>query len=211
MDADGPRLCLVLDLAMPPPSSQAVMDVLAVLDAETLILAHDPTRGWDLDAAQSLVKAAQSEGVAVLIESDVALAQKLGTDGVHLPWQKEPLEQFEIARQALGPDLILGADVGRSRHEAMEVGEAGADYIGFGIPAHVEDRETAVARQLDLVAWWAEVFEVPVVAFDVESADHAAALFKAGADFVAVRWPGSEADAAAWAKGLVASLKANLA
>ncbi len=72
------------------------------------------------------------------------------------------------AREILGGRFIVGADAGRSRDDAMTLGEAGADYVGFGIPAHVEDRETARERRLDLVAWWSEIFEVPCVAFDVE-------------------------------------------
>ena len=37
-------------------------------------------------------------------------------------------------------------------------------------PEFVGDMETARARRLDLIAWWAEIFEVPCVAFDVETA-----------------------------------------
>ncbi len=71
----------------------------------------------------------------------------------------------------------------------MILGEAGADYVGFGIPSHVEDRDTAGQRRLDLVTWWSEIFELPGIAFDVETADDVAALARAGADFVAVRVP----------------------
>ncbi len=49
----------------------------------------------------------------------------------------------------------------------MTAGEDGADYVGFGIPAFVKDRETAIERQIELIAWWSEIFEVPCVAFDV--------------------------------------------
>jgi len=35
------------------------------------------------------------------------------------------------------------------------------------------------------VAWWAEIFEVPCVAF-AETADQAAELARAGADFIAL-------------------------
>ena len=62
---------------------------------------------------------------------------------------------------------------GASRHDAMELGEAGADYVAFGIPPDVEDRAVAVERRLDLIAWWSEVFELPCVAFDVADAEEA--------------------------------------
>ncbi len=87
----------------------------------------------------------------------------------------------------LGTRYIVGVDVGRSRHDAMTLAEAGADYIAFGIPPHVEDRAASAARRLELVAWWSEIFEIPCVAFDVDTADDATALAGAGADFVAMR------------------------
>ena len=91
----------------------------------------------------------------------------------------------------------------------MLLGEQGADYIGFGIPAHVTDRDTAIARRHDLVQWWAEIFEVPVVAFDVETAAEAAELATAGADFIAVRAAGdiATADLASWLGEFAAALE----
>ena len=71
----------------------------------------------------------------------------------------------------------------------MELGESGADYIAFGIPPDVEDRALAVERQIDLIAWWNEVFELPSVAFDVADAEDARRLAEAGADFVSVTVP----------------------
>jgi thiamine-phosphate pyrophosphorylase len=71
----------------------------------------------------------------------------------------------------------------------MTLGEEGADYIAFGIPAHVEDRDTARARRRELIAWWSEIFEIPCVAFDVETPEDAHDLAASGADFIAVRVP----------------------
>ena len=64
----------------------------------------------------------------------------------------------------------------------------------------------ARARRADLIAWWAEIFEVPCVAFDVESAEAAEALARAGADFVAVLLPTAEPPAAS--RDLVAEVSA---
>ena len=69
----------------------------------------------------------------------------------------------------------------------MTLAEDGADYIAFGIPPHVEDRAAAAARRLELVAWWGEIFEMPCVAFDVDTARRQSRSRGAGADFVAVR------------------------
>lgn len=134
--------------------------------------------------AKALVKIVQDQGIAVLIGDDAGLARMVKADGLHLAWSKAPIAAYREARDILGKHAMIGADAGRSRHDAMELGEAGADYVAFGIPAHVEDRETAEERQLDLVSWWSEIFEVPAVAFDVAHEAHAAALARAGADFV---------------------------
>jgi thiamine-phosphate pyrophosphorylase len=40
-----------------------------------------------------------------------------------------------------------------------------------------------------MIAWWAPLFEVPCVAFDVETGEEAARLAAAGADFLAVALP----------------------
>ncbi len=165
-----------------------------------------------LDAAHAkpLVDLAQARGIAALIEADAALARTLRADGVHLPWSKDIVARYGAAREILGGRFIVGADAGRLRDDAMTLGETGADYVAFGIPAHVEDRESARARQLDLVACWAEIFEPPCVAFDVESVEDAARLAAAGADFVALKPPPTNASAelARWAKEAAHALAA---
>ena len=79
-------------------------------------------------------------------------------------------------RKALGPDLILGADCGDSRHAAMVAGELEVDYVAFD------------GRALDTLAWWAELMELPCVALGGVTLDSAPALVEAGVDFLA---PGS--------------------
>jgi len=180
------RLYIVADAGAAP---QCVDAVLERTDAAALLIAPTADAALDARAARPLVELAQARGVAALIAADVQLGRSLRADGVHLPWSKDVIAAYGAAREALGTNFIVGADAGRSRDDAMTLGEAGADYVGFGIPAHVEDRATAGARRLELVAWWSEIFEVPCVAFDVDSAEDAAALVGAGADFVALRMP----------------------
>lgn len=162
-------------------------------------------------AVKSLVELVQKSGVAALIADDAGLARMLKADGVHLSWHKDQEKRFAEAREALGLRFMLGADAGRSRHEAMVIGEAAGDYVAFGIPPHVEDRATAKDRQTDLITWWSELFEVPSVAFDAEDAGDVARLAAAGADFVAVRLPMdlSAVEAAAWTARMTEALEAS--
>jgi thiamine-phosphate pyrophosphorylase len=143
---------------------------------------------------QGLIGVAQGAGGAALIRDDARLARTLKADGVHL--SAGNAKSLGEAREVVGGRAIVGLDAGRSRHEAMVAGEAGAEYVAFGIPAHVEDRAKAHRRRCELVAWWSEIFEVPVVAFDVTSAEEAGQLAAAGADFIALSLPAREPAAA---------------
>jgi thiamine-phosphate pyrophosphorylase len=88
----------------------------------------------------------------------------------------------------------------------MTLAEDCAEYVAFGAPLDLSDLDKARARRAEMIAWWAEIFEVPCVALDVESAEAAEALARAGADFVAVTLPTAEPPAAS--RDLVAQIAA---
>jgi thiamine-phosphate pyrophosphorylase len=201
---DQTKLCLVAETGLEPA---AVAALLVAVEAAVLLVAPGAEMPLDARSARPLVELAQAKGIAALVMADAALARTLRADGVHLPWSKDVVERYGEARDILGGRYIVGADAGRSRDDAMTLGEAGADYVGFGIPAHVEDRESARARRLELVGWWSEIFEVPCVAFDVETAEEAARLAAAGADFVALRAPAlPAAELARWGEDVIRAL-----
>lgn len=160
----------------------------------------------DAAAAKPLVELAQRAGAAALVADDAQLARALRADGVHLGISMDPVGAYAEARRILGPRGIIGVDAGISRDDAMTVAEDGAEYVAFGAPPDLTDLEKGRARRADLIAWWAEIFEVPCVAFDVESAETAEALARAGVDFVAVMLPSSEPPAAS--RDLVAEVSA---
>jgi thiamine-phosphate pyrophosphorylase len=170
-----------------------------------------PAAGATLDAgsAKPLVEMAQEANAAALIAGDAQLARSLRADGVHVQVAKDLAGAYAAARAILGERGIVGVDAAISRHDAMTLAEAGADYIAFGAPAHLKDRDKARGRRDELVVWWAEIFEVPCVAFDVETRAEAEALSRAGADFIAFRLPSAVAPAAT--REFVAGIAAALA
>ena len=179
---------LYLDYVATGPSASSCAVLSAVLEAApvaSLLIRPGTGQAYDAETLRKLIAIAQKKGIAVLL-NDVRNAEDLGADGVHVPWGPDVVERFRNVRQSAGRAMIVGADAGRTRHDAMQIGEADADYVAFGIPAHVEDRSRAAERQLGLVSWWSDVFEIPCVALDVADADHARTLAEAGADFVGV-------------------------
>lgn len=132
--------------------------------------------------AKTLVEMAQKAGAAAIIADDARLARTLRADGVHLTWSIELEDRYEEARDLLGTHVSVGVEAGNTRHDAMSLGEAGADYVAFGSAIGAEQRR-------EMIAWWSEIFEVPCVALGVENAAEAGRLAAAGADFIGIPLP----------------------
>lgn len=137
-------------------------------------------------AADHLREVAHARDVAIVLTDHYRLAGPLGLDGVHLDDARLPVRE---ARKELGPDAVVGAFAGASRHQGMTAAEAGADYVAFGPVAATGLGDGAVA-EAELFAWWAEMIETPVVAEGGVTEPIARSL-AATADFIA-------ADAAVW-------------
>lgn len=134
-------------------------------------------------ATAECVAAAQRLDCAAIVEQDVALAMALGADGVHLRFEPDAdtaVRAVKAARAVLGPGRIVGAEAGASRHHAMALAEAGADYVGLG------SADTKLQDRVEAMEWWAELFTVPAVAFGAADAAERDALAAAGADFIAM-------------------------
>lgn len=119
-----------------------------------------------------LIEIAAAHDAALLIEDDARLAVRLGVDGVHVEASK-----VAEATESLKSRGIVGAGGLKLRDDAMTAAEAGADYVMFGEPG--------ASATTERVGWWAEIFEIPCVAYADALAD-VAALAAAGADFVAL-------------------------
>jgi thiamine-phosphate pyrophosphorylase len=133
--------------------------------------------------------------VAFIVNDSIALAKRLGADGVHLgQGDGDPRE----ARAVLGPAAQIGVTCHDSRHLAMEAGEAGADYVAFGSFYPTTTKQVSHHPEPIILSWWSTVFEIPCVAIGGITPANAPPLVAAGADFIAVSsavWGGDEAAA----------------
>jgi thiamine-phosphate pyrophosphorylase len=157
----------------------ALSAALAAAPMASILLECSGLASTMADRLAALIAAGQAAGAAVLL-NDIPIAKAMRADGVHLDYQDDPdqaLAAYETARDVLGKDCVVGVNAGLSRHHAMVLGEAGADYVALA--------STDPIRQCELVQWWAELFEPPVVAWDVNDAAQCQRLVAAQADFIA--------------------------
>lgn len=199
-DRGGQRPACQLYLISPPDVAGGFPDRLArALDAGPVAAFQFRVKDVDQHAAAKLAEPLQAicaaRDVAFIVNDSVALAKRLGADGVHLgQGDGDPRE----ARAVLGPAVQIGVTCHDSRHLAMEAGEAGADYVAFGAFFPTTTKVTRHTPDPVILSWWSAVFELPCVAIGGITPANAGPLVAAGADFLAVSaavWGGDEAAA----------------
>lgn len=170
MAEDAPQIYLLtppdFELAAFQPKLSAVLDGCEISCLRLAMATRDEDRLSR--AADMLRETAHARDVAVVIDQHWTLSERLGLDGVHL---LDGARSVRAARKALGPDGIVGAYAGASRHDGINAGEAGADYVSFG-PVTESVFDDAGIAEPDLFQWWSEMIELPVVAeggIDIEA------------------------------------------
>jgi thiamine-phosphate pyrophosphorylase len=147
-------------------------------------------------AVDALKPVAEKRDAALVIAEHVKLAKTLGLDGVHL--RDGSAAAVREARKTLGPDAIVGAFAGVSKHKGMVAAEAGADYVALG-PVRAGALGDGTEADAELFSWWDEVIETPSVAEGGLTPELASALAP-HADFLAPRmsvWTRPDGPAAA--------------
>jgi len=133
--------------------------------------------------AEPLQRICAEAEVAFIVNDSMALARRIGADGVHLGQSDGDVRE---ARALLGPAAQIGKTCHDSRHLAMEAGEAGADYVAFGAFYPTTTKPSDYRPDPSILTWWSALFEIPCVAIGGITADNARPLVEAGADFLAV-------------------------
>jgi thiamine-phosphate pyrophosphorylase len=133
--------------------------------------------------AAPLQRICADSDVAFIVNDSMALAKRLGADGVHLGQSDGDVAE---ARSLLGPSAQIGKTCHDSRHFAMEAGEAGADYVAFGAFYPTTTKPSNYRPHPSILTWWSTLFEIPCVAIGGITPDNGRPLVDAGADFLAV-------------------------
>ncbi|MBC7668244.1 MAG: thiamine phosphate synthase [Gemmatimonadaceae bacterium] len=134
-------------------------------------------------AVEALSPIARAHDAAVILNDRPDLAAQTRCDGVHIGQDDMPLAQ---ARKLMGQGAMIGVTCHDSRHLAMEAAEAGADYVAFGAFFPTTTKDAPATADLEILSIWQETMEVPSVAIGGVTAENAAPLATAGADFLAV-------------------------
>jgi thiamine-phosphate pyrophosphorylase len=178
----APRLYLATPVVDDPASLVADLpDLLASADvAAVLVRLKETDQRSMISRIKALAPIVQNAGAALLVDGHPELVARGGADGAHLTG----IAALEEAAPSLKPDRIAGVGGLATRHDSMDAGERGADYVLFGEPDAAGQRPSsqAIAERLD---WWAELFEPPCVGFAI-SFDEARDFAASGADFVLV-------------------------
>jgi thiamine-phosphate pyrophosphorylase len=200
-----PRPQTRLYLVMPPVEdaqgfTAALAAMLAAGDVAAVLLRLAPSDERTLiNRAKAIAPIVQNAGAALVLDGHADLVARAGADGAHLAG----IDAFAEALEILKPERIAGCGGLVTRHDAMLAAEQGADYVMFGEPDEGGHRPSLAAIE-ERVAWWAEVFEAPCVAY-AGALDEVAPLVKAGADFIALGdldWSVPESAAAMVAKAV---------
>ena len=157
-----PQIYLVtppeIEMSSFPALLAGVMDSVEIACVRLALTASDED---DVSRSADLLReACHARDVPLILDTHVRLVEKLGLDGVHL---NDGARTVRFARKELGADLVIGASCGVSRHEGMNAGESGADYVALG-PLSDTGLGAGEVADIEDFKWWSEMIELPIVA-----------------------------------------------
>lgn len=142
-----------------------------------------------LQQARHIARLCRTLGVAFIVNDDVALAQAVQADGVHLGKDDGDIG---AARAVLGAGKIIGRSCYNELERAEKAIRDGADYVAFGAVFASTVKPEAVRAPLDLFVQAKPLSKkhaakpVALVAIGGITTDNAAQVVHAGADSLAV-------------------------
>lgn len=167
-----------------PDTGRLLASVDAVLDHAVLLQYRNKSAPPALrrEQVEALLALCATRGVRLIVNDDLALAQAIDADGVHLG---EDDGDARAARAALGPDALIGVSCYDDLDGARAAAATGASYIAFGAVFPSSTKPNARRASFDLLRDSADL-GLPRVAIGGITPDNARSVVAAGADLIAV-------------------------
>lgn len=188
MNAPNPpdRCRLVLIAPENAPAAEFEAALRAALSGGDVASVILPQYAADEDSFQAFaapaVAAAQEHGAAAIVAGDSRVAGRVQADGLHVEGGKADVAD---AIDRLHGRMIVGAGGGKTRDEALDIGEERPDYVFFGRFGYDRTPEPH-PRNLSLGRWWAEMIEVPCIVLGGTEVASVEAVAATGVEFVAL-------------------------
>jgi len=142
---------------------------------------QDSTKRFE--QAQILCALCQKYAIPLIINDDIALAQRVSADGVHLGKEDGNIAS---ARRILGDSAIIGVSCYNQFTLAKKAEKNGANYVAFGRFFSSSTKPLAVQASIDLLIQAKQSLTIPIVAIGGITVENAQSLVESGADCLAV-------------------------
>lgn len=139
--------------------------------------------GDRLRIAQELRALCHDYGALFIINDDVALAQSVEADGIHIGRHDMPLSQV---RERVASRMRIGVSCYNDLARAQAAEREGASYVAFGRFFPSRTKPLAQPATLDTLRTARHTLSLPIVAIGGVTLENADILIEAGADMVAV-------------------------
>jgi thiamine-phosphate pyrophosphorylase len=136
-----------------------------------------------IEETTALLRLCRRASIPFIINDNVALAEAVGADGVHLGREDGSIVS---AKKRLGPNAIVGVSCYDDIQRAEQAVAMGASYVAFGRFFPSSTKPQAPCAHLQTLEMARERINVPVVAIGGITLANAPELLSAGADLLAV-------------------------
>lgn len=133
--------------------------------------------------ALALLGWCREAGVPLVINDDLALAQSIHADGVHIGASDAAVTH---ARATLGANALIGSSCYNDLARARAMRDAGASYVSFGRLFPSKTKPDARPASLDTITLAHETLDTTICAIGGIDASNSERVLRAGADLICV-------------------------
>jgi thiamine-phosphate pyrophosphorylase len=176
----------ITDSNLLPSTASLLTAVESALDGGMKILQYREKKlpeSEQVQQALALKRLCDEYQALFIINDNVALALKVGADGVHLGKSDSDIEQ---ARRQLGGDRLIGASCYNRIDLALDAQNRGVNYVAFGRFFPSLTKPDAVQADPQMLQLARQQLTVPVCAIGGISLDNANILVEQRVDMIAV-------------------------